>query len=196
MIYNNFSKYDIDIDNSTVYSFISERMLSIRKRKDGYIACNITDDKGNVYDKFHQVVYCISNNITKDELPRHKNGRLYDISHINADRGDNRPSNLTIGTHKDNCNNPITRERLRKFGEENPNYGNHLSEENKRKIGEANRYRQAKRVYQIDLTTGEIIHQWPSISEAAKEGGFCAEGIKCCCQGKYSHHHGFLWKYA
>lgn len=195
MVYKNFSKYDIDIENSSVYSFNKKKMLSVKKRKDGYVSCGLTDDKGNFYDKFHQIVYCVTRGITKDEIPREENGRLYEIDHKNGIRDDNMPENLRLMTHGDNMRNPLTRERLRKFGEDNPNFGNHISEENKRKIGKANRYRQAKRVNQKNINTKEIIHKWSSIREAAREGGFCAEGIKCCCQGKYSHHHGFLWEY-
>ena len=190
MVYKNFSKYDIDIENGTVYSFKRKRMLSIKKRKsDGYVSCGMTDDKGNKYDKFHQVVYCITNGITLDELPRHDNGRLYDVSHTNADRGDNRPSNLTLETHKDNCNNPITIERLRKFGEDNPNYGNHLSEENKRKISESN----SKPLVQIDKVSGEVIHSWKSIREAA-DNGFTYNSILSNLRGEYSQHKGFVFK--
>jgi hypothetical protein len=196
MVYKNFSKYDIDIENSTVYSFVRKKLLTLNNnRKDGYVGCCMTDDKGNRYDKFHQVVFCITRGITKDEILRHNNGRLYEIDHINGIRNDNRPENLRLLSHKDNINNPITRERLRKFGEDNPNYGKHLSEENKRKIGEATRQRLSKRIDQIDPITGEVLHQWHSMREAAREGGFCAEGIKCCCQGKYSQHHGYIFKW-
>lgn len=90
MVYKNFSKYNIDIENGIVYSLARNKTLILCKRKDGYISCSLTDDKGNKYDKWHQAVYCITNGITKDELPRHSNGRLYEIDHLNGDRGDNR----------------------------------------------------------------------------------------------------------
>lgn len=38
----------------------------------------------------------------------------YEVDHINGDRSDNRLSNLRIVTHKQNMNNPITRDRLSK----------------------------------------------------------------------------------
>lgn len=38
----------------------------------------------------------------------------FEIDHINGDRSDNRLNNLRIVTHKENMNNPITRNRLSK----------------------------------------------------------------------------------
>jgi len=191
MIYKNFSKYDIDVENGTVYSFVKKKLLILNNRKDGYVGCCVRDDKGNIYDKFHQVVFCITRGITKDEIPRHDNGRLYEVDHINGIRNDNRPENLRLLSHKDNVNNPITRERLRKFGEDNPNFGNHLSEENKRKISSTN----SKRVDQIDIVTGEVIRTWKSATEASYNG-FCRNSIILVLSGKYSHHKNFIWKYA
>ena len=40
-----------------------------------------------------------------------------EIDHINGDNTDNRLENLRVCTHKENCNNPITRERHRKANE-------------------------------------------------------------------------------
>ena len=40
-----------------------------------------------------------------------------EIDHINGDRTDNRLENLRVCTHKVNCNNPITRERIRAANE-------------------------------------------------------------------------------
>ena len=37
-----------------------------------------------------------------------------EIDHINGDNRDNRLANLRVCTHKENCNNPITLERMRK----------------------------------------------------------------------------------
>lgn len=40
-----------------------------------------------------------------------------EIDHINGDITDNRLENLRVCTHKENCNNPITRERQRRANE-------------------------------------------------------------------------------
>lgn len=52
MVYKNFSKYNIDIENGIVYSLARNKTLILCKRKDGYISCGLTDDKGNKYDKW------------------------------------------------------------------------------------------------------------------------------------------------
>ena len=40
-----------------------------------------------------------------------------EIDHINGDNTDNRLNNLRVCTHKENCNNPITRDRQRRANE-------------------------------------------------------------------------------
>lgn len=53
----------------------------------------------------------------------------------------------------------------------------------------------AKRVDQIDMTTGEVVHQWVSTIEAEKEGGFDCGAISKCCMGVRNKHKGYYWKY-
>ena len=54
-----------------------------------------------------------------------------EIDHINTDPLDNRAENLRWVTHKENCNNPLTRNHYSEA-----NIGRHHSEEAKRKISE------------------------------------------------------------
>ena len=86
--------------------------------------------------------------------------------------------------------------------------GKKLSEETKRKIGEKSKGRKlseevkrllsklkSKQVNQIDKTTGEIIHQWSSATEAAKQLGYNHSLISACCKGERKTHMGYIWKY-
>lgn len=191
MVYKNFSKYDIDVEAGTVYSFCKKRQMKFREYN-GYIRCHIRDDKKNVYDNFAQVVYCAVNGVTKDEFPKNPSGRLYDIDHIDGDRQNNSPLNLRLVSHADNVRNPVTRKRFSecRIGEKNSNYGRHLSEESKIGI----RLTNSKKIDQIDKNTGEVVKTWNSIKDACEYGGFCRQGILCCCRGEYSHHHNFLWR--
>lgn len=217
MIYKNFSKYDIDIENGTVFSLVRNKQVKLRPDKDGYKKCGIVDDKGNRYCVFHQVVFCAANGITKDEFPIDEKGERYTIDHILPIKNGGRdiPSNLHLVSRLENMRNPITRKnmsesspRTRKkwtdemrkrmsemkkgmyAGEKNPNYGRHLSEESKVGI----RLAQSKKLDQIDPITGEVIKTWNSIKDACEIGGFCRQGILCCCRGEYSHHHNFIWR--
>lgn len=55
----------------------------------------------------------------------------------------------------------------------------------------------SKRVDQIDKISGEIIHQWVSSIEAARQLGFSQGAISECCNGKYASNNiykGYVWK--
>lgn len=66
----------------------------------------------------------------------------------------------------------------------------HSSEDsdNKRKL-------LSKRVDQIDMLTGEVIHQWESLKEVERELGYSHGIISECCNGKRKSANGFVWKY-
>lgn len=64
----------------------------------------------------------------------------------------------------------------------------------------------AKRVDQIDKVTGEVLHQWISVSEVEKQLGFNKTLISECCNGGFhsksrdkwinvTQAYGFIWKY-
>lgn len=53
---------------------------------------------------------------------------------------------------------------------------------------------QSKPIIQFTLD-GEYIREFDSIASAEKLG-FNSGGISMCCQGKYKHHKGYIWRYA
>lgn len=54
----------------------------------------------------------------------------------------------------------------------------------------------SKAVHQIDLSTGNIIATYGSMTEAARLTGCSQSKISKCCLGIFSQTHGYGWKYA
>lgn len=92
-------------------------------------------------------------------------------------------------------------------GKDNPNYGHHLSDEAKRRIGDARRGPKnsnfgkagqettaSKRVAQYSLD-GQLIAEYPSLSEASRVSGIGLSGISKCCRGSFSQSQGYIWKF-
>lgn len=121
-------------------------------------------------------------------------GRLtdgYEIDHINTVRDDNRLENLRAVTPKENCNNPITRDRYLEAIKKLTS-----SEEWRQKNREANRRRLNKPVLQLDKDTGEVIRKWQCASDAERELGMSHGNIGLCCHGRQKTAGGFKWKFA
>jgi hypothetical protein len=53
-----------------------------------------------------------------------------------------------------------------------------------------------KRVRQMTLD-GEVIAEYESAAEAARQTGFCKGGISSSCNGEkgFERYHGYIWKY-
>lgn len=106
-----------------------------------------------------------------------------EIDHINTLRDDNRLDNLRLRTHKENCNNPLTKAKY--------------SESNKGKITETllqKRDKQKKMAYQYTID-GELIGIYESLNEAARQTGVFETSISACCRGKQQTAGGFKWSY-
>ncbi len=74
-----------------------------------------------------------------------------------------------------------------------------LTEETKRKLSESHtgkKYGTTKRVYQIDKNTLEIIKEYSSLSEAAKETSINVSAICNSCKNIVRTAGKFIWKYA
>lgn len=186
--------YDIDIENQVVFSnvFNKKRELRMSETPDGYIRCGATDDKGNRYYRWHQVVFCAVNGITKDEFPTDENGVVYEIDHIDNNKKNNNPSNLRLVSKKDQMNNKITLQTLKKASfkrMEDKNARDKISSKLK------NRKDKSKQVDQIDMLTGEVISSYPSIMEANRKTKINFGHISECCRGLRPNASKFIWKY-
>ena len=76
------------------------------------------------------------------------------------------------------------------------NYNNNYGTRNKRSAESRINGKKSKRVLQLDKDTGEVIKQWPSVSEVQRQLGYKQSGISKCCLGKYNQAYGFKWSYA
>lgn len=195
MIYKNFSKYDIDIKNNIIFSnaYNKKRNLKLSKTKDGYIRCGVIDDKGNIYYRFHQLVYCAVNGITKDEFPVDENGVKYEIDHIDNNKENNTPENLRLVSKKDQMNNEITLQTLSNIAKKQMS-----KKEIREKISNTlkNRPDESRKVLQFSLD-GELLGEFPSLSEAARsvKAPYCSQ-ICNVCRGLRKTYKGYIWKYS
>lgn len=99
-----------------------------------------------------------------------------EIDHKNGERYDNRLCNLSLCSHKDNCNNPISIE----------NYKRHNKEVDRSYL--------KKTVYQYTIDD-TLVNIWESVSKAAQELGFNSNEISKCCLGKANTYKNFKWSF-
>lgn len=147
--------------------------------------------------------------MTFPELVQNEYFEGAEIDHIDTDRLNNHPSNLRWVTRKGNQNNPLTRVHLseslkgrfiledtRRIMSES-NKGKKPSEDTRKKMSEAqlNRPDHSKWVIKLSLNN-EILHFYPSISQAERETGINHANISTCCRGERKSAGGFTWKYA
>lgn len=131
-------------------------------------------------DKDGYVMVSLSKNGVRESKTIHKlvatafipnpNGYT-NVHHINHDHKDNRVENLMW----------IDR------------YEHHVLHQNDR--ASAAKETLSKRVDQINKVTGEVLRQWDSVMDAARELGLCPTHISKCAQGKRKTHGNFVWKY-
>lgn len=144
--------------------------------------------------------------LTYPELVQNEYFPGAEIDHVDTDRLNNHPSNLKWVTHKDNLNNPLTRQH-----KSAAKMGHRLSEDTKKKIAQAHlgkkqteehkqKSAEARRnigKWVIKLSPeNEILHFYPTARLAAQDNQANYKMISGCCLGKRKTHAGFIWKFA
>jgi predicted DNA-binding ArsR family transcriptional regulator len=122
------------------------------------------------------------------QIPKDKNGRSYEIHHIDGNRSNNKLSNLMCVSIEDHIKIHMNQGEL-----------GAVQLITKRLNLSYEKYMEAicKRVNQYDLN-GNYIKTWPSCTIASKELNIAGTRITAVCRGKKYRKTagGFIWKYS
>lgn len=163
---NNFSMYEVNAEEGTVFSLFSKKFVG-HPDNDGYIKLTLTDDNGKQHPfQKHRFIWEAVNG----QIPEG-----YDIHHCDENKENCAISNLSCVSHKTNCNLGTRNERAA-LNRDYQEIGKKLS----KRVG----------AFQNDV----LVMTFPSIREAGRSGYHSGE-VSACCRGKLKTHKGYKWKY-
>lgn len=113
-----------------------------------------------------------------------------EVDHIDADKTNNKATNLRVVTHTMNMRNPNT--IWKKQGENHPMYGRTHDQTAKDKMSKANANKRNVSIYSFD---GSLIGKFESVKEAAKYMNVSEKTIKKYSKDKEFHKRKFYTEY-
>lgn len=155
------------------------RILKQKTEKDGYFEVNLYRETQRKTFRVHRLVALAF----IPQLDKNRN----EIDHIDFDRKNNRVDNLRWLTTQENLEH--SRDRMLE--------GIKNSKNNPKPVKVPKVVK--KPIQQIDSNTGEIVAEYPSLTDAVKATGFNGGCISLATNGKYLGDHdtykGFKWQY-
>lgn len=143
-----------------------EKFLKYSKSRIGYLLVFLYTETGKRKTvSVHQIV-------AKAFIPNPENKP--EIDHKDGDKTNNTIENLRWVTHKENCENPLTAMKQKKY------------------IQEKAKHKKSIAAYTL---TGNLIGVWPTITMASNETGTCRHSISSAAKGKYKSANNLIWKY-
>ena len=171
--------------------FCKGKILKIRHDKYGYMRATLFDKQIAKNAQVHRLVVdaFVPN---PDNLPC--------VNHRNEIKDCNIPDNLEPCTvaYNNSYGTKLKKQAEKQRGQKRPQVADKLrgitrSEETKQRCTEAKR-RKMKPVLQYTLD-GELIGEYESIKEAARQSGIHYGNICNCCVGRFHTAGGYVWKY-
>lgn len=155
------------------------RLLKIynqEQKRGTYAYVCIKGKKGITKKRVHQL-------IASTFLPKPK--LATEVDHINGIGTDNRIENLRWCSHKENMNNIITAEKIKKYRTFDPTHPELYVFANKHED-------ECKRVGRF--LDNHLIKEYKSLGEAAKDG-YLKTSISAACHGRLKTYRGYTWKF-
>lgn len=145
---------------------VPERILKPGKDRKGYLQVRLYKNGKAKTCKVHRLV-------AEAFIPNPDN--LPCVNHRDENPSNNRVENLEWCTYEYNAEYGTRNERISKT---------------------LTNGKKSKRVAQYTLS-GELVKIWSSLNEIHRQTGWYIGNISKCCRGhrKYSHAHGFIWRY-
>ena len=151
-------------EDGRIWSYKTKRFLKPKTNQYGYQQVTLSDNEGN--RKKYQVHRVVYETFSGEPIPPNMQ-----CNHINEIKTDNRFCNINLMTPKQNTNWGSGIERCRKA---------RINGKCSKPVGA--------------FKNGKIIFNFPSTSEAGRQG-FCQTSVAACCRGKLKTHKRFEWRY-
>ena len=164
------------IDSDGVKRLLKGKILKPAKNNNGYLVCGLRkNSKANSFTVHRLVAQAFLPNT--DNLP--------EVNHKDENKDNNRvflKKNGSVNLDKSNLE-WCTRSY-------NINYGTR-----NKQVAEKLKILLSKPVLQIDISTGQVISEYPSVMEVARQLNINNGGISNCCLRKRKTYKGFKWKF-
>lgn len=176
--------------NHMVYIGISKNVKKRwRNKEKGYLHCDKIYNAFLKYgwDGFSHIV--IEEGLSKEEACAREHAMIFLFKFSNMSYNITDGGEGTAGIKRSEKHKQILRDRMT---------NRIVSEETRRKLSKTHREQHigGKKIYAFDLKTKELVKEYPTVSDAAREVGVMVSNIIRAAKGKRPSSGGYIWSYS